>query len=43
MNRILLASALAFVAAIWASAHVEAGLQTRQEQPTDVVGGVLRA
>jgi hypothetical protein len=42
MNRILVASALAFVAAIWASVHVEAGLQTRPEQPTDVVSTISR-
>jgi len=41
MNRILLASALAFVAAVWASAHVEAGPQ--QPSPgTDVVSGLSR-
>jgi hypothetical protein len=43
MNRVLLASALAFVAAIWASAHVEAGLQQSTPAPaTDVVSGVSR-
>src|SRR5687767_3253656 len=49
MNRILLASLVAFVAAVWASAHVEAarveaGLQTRLDQPatTDVVSTVSR-
>jgi hypothetical protein len=42
MNRILVASALAFVAAIWASVHVEAGLQTRPEQPTDIVSTISR-
>jgi mono/diheme cytochrome c family protein len=35
MNRILFASALTFVSAIWAaSVGVEAGLQTRRDQPT---------
>src|SRR6185436_222836 len=42
MNRILIASALAFIAAVWASAQVEAGLQTRLEQPADVVSGLSR-
>ena len=42
MNRILLACALACVVASWASVHVEAGLQTRLEQPTDVVSGLSR-
>jgi len=42
MTRILLACALACVVASWASVHVEAGLQTRLEQPTDVVSGLSR-
>jgi hypothetical protein len=46
MNRLLLGSALALAAAIWASVHVEAGLQTRLDQSattdTDVVADVSR-
>ena len=40
MNRILLASALAFLAAGWASTRVEADLQVRLDQPTSVEAGL---
>jgi uncharacterized protein DUF1592/uncharacterized protein DUF1588/uncharacterized protein DUF1587/uncharacterized protein DUF1585/uncharacterized protein DUF1595 len=42
MKRILLASALTFVAAVWATIGVEAGLQTRLEQPADLVSTTSR-
>jgi len=40
MNRILLAGALAFLAAGWASTRVEADLQVRLDQPTSVEAGL---
>src|SRR5262245_52907348 len=42
MNRLLLASAFAFFAAFWASAHVEAGLPQTAPAGTDAVAGVSR-